>query len=277
MYSIILTIHNKENLIREVLLGILKNTISNYELIIVFDGCTDNSVKIVVETLNNWDFLTKYVPSTVKLLYADNVFETRANNLGLKSAEGTYSIIVQDDCIIKEYGWNTRMSKPCEAWNDIFAVTSRTAHNWEFNLYTTHYFDEKYDRNDCWSDIVIHTEHKDRNNTPRNIFAIRDSVNRGPLLLRSDRLKELGYLDEQCLKQDMDDHILMFKAYKDHQWKCGVYWIDFESRNEWGGTRKEDGNPHPWLFESNQHNTKIFYGYNKDMIGNHHNEDRILE
>ena len=36
-------------------------------------------------------------------------------------------IIVQDDQLIKEKGWNTRMRKPFEAFDDVFAVTARTS------------------------------------------------------------------------------------------------------------------------------------------------------
>ena len=47
MHSIILTIHNKEWLVQQVLDGIVKNTRGDYELIIVLDGCTDKSFDVV--------------------------------------------------------------------------------------------------------------------------------------------------------------------------------------------------------------------------------------
>ena len=59
--------------------------------------------------------------------YADNVFETKSNNIGLKEAIGKYVIIVQDDMIINEDGWNERLRKPFNAFDDVFAVTARTS------------------------------------------------------------------------------------------------------------------------------------------------------
>ena len=95
MHSIILTVHNKDWLIERVIEGIYKYTAEPYELIVVIDGCTDNSEKII------WDSLSG-TPVKRKFVYAPNVFETKANNLGMKIAEGDKIIIVQDDMIIKE-------------------------------------------------------------------------------------------------------------------------------------------------------------------------------
>ena len=40
-HSVVLTVHNKEKLIKKVLKSILKNTSSPFELVVVFDGCND--------------------------------------------------------------------------------------------------------------------------------------------------------------------------------------------------------------------------------------------
>jgi glycosyltransferase involved in cell wall biosynthesis len=58
MHSIILTIHNKDWMIEKVVEGICKNTTEPYELIVVIDGCTDNTESVVLETLSgtNIDF-----------------------------------------------------------------------------------------------------------------------------------------------------------------------------------------------------------------------------
>ena len=75
--SCILTIHNKEFLIGDVCSSLVKNLSDNTnQLIIVFDGCTDNSETIVKNILNDvTDIKIDYV-------YTDNVFETKANNAG---------------------------------------------------------------------------------------------------------------------------------------------------------------------------------------------------
>ena len=96
MHSIILTVHNKGWLIDKVIQGIKDNTVGEYELMVVVDGCTDNSEEVV---RNNVQDLKNYT-----VLFAPNVFETKANNIGLREAVGDKVIIVQDDMIIKEFG-----------------------------------------------------------------------------------------------------------------------------------------------------------------------------
>ena len=142
-HSIILTVHNKGWLIDKVIQNIHKNTVGSYELIIVLDGCTDNSEEVVLENVHR----------DATILYAANVFETTANNIGLRRATGEKVIIVQDDMVITEEGWNKRLQKPFDRFDDVFAVTARMSHNWIFNPDTQH-LDMKENLDTCWCDIV---------------------------------------------------------------------------------------------------------------------------
>ena len=155
-------------MIGDVIQGIKDNTVDEYELIVVVDGCSDDSETVVKDSVQD---IKNYT-----VLFADDVFETKANNMGLKQAVGDKVVIVQDDMLIREYGWNMRMEKPFIAFNDVFAVTARTAHNWVKNPNSIHY-GMKEDLDNCWCDVVLHTDHAQRENTPRDIFAVRNSVN----------------------------------------------------------------------------------------------------
>ena len=135
----------------------------------------------------------------------------------------------------------------------------------------------KDDLDNCWCDIVLHTDHAQKNNIPRDIFAVRNTVNRGPLMMNHADLNQMGYFDEAFEPQDMDDHDLMHRAYKQLNKVCGCYWIDFESEDAWGGTRVS-GEPASWLYKAHHKNSKIFYDRHKDLInGPNHNEDRVLK
>lgn len=260
MYSIILTIHNKQSLIRDVLESIKKYTIGSYELNIILDGCTDNSELITDSFIKENENLLK-----INKFYAPNVFETKANNIGLKNSLGEYCIIVQDDMIINEHGWNERLLKPIKQFSDVFAVTSRTAHNWAFNSNTKHLM-MKENLSDCWCDILNHVDHAGREHgLDRNTFAVRDCVNRGPLLIVHKDLEKINYLDEAYSPQDMDDHDLCYRAYKQLNKIVGCYWIDYISHDSWGGTRVS-GKPASWLLEAHHKNTKIFYERHKQLI-----------
>ena len=269
MHSIILTVHNKDWLLEKVLEGIYYNTRTPYELKIVLDGCTDNSERVV------WDTLLS-TPVDWKLLHAPDVYETKANNLGLKAASGDKVIIIQDDIIVNEKDWNIRMEKPFKAFDDVFAVTGNTAHNWVFNPNTIHLGMED-NLDDCWCDILHHVDHASRTHIlPRDVFAARCTANRGPLMLDHSDLQKLNYLDEKFSPQDMDDHDLNYRAYKELGKVAGAYWIDFISDNAWGGTRVS-GQPAPWLLKSHHKNTKLFYERYKDLINTRRLiDDRIL-
>ena len=117
----------------------------------------------------------------------------------------------------------------------------------------------------CWSDIVIHTDHAQNGKIPRDIFAVRATVNRGPLMIDHADLKKMNYFDEEFSPQDMDDHDLMFRAYKQLGKRVGCFWIDFVEDPSWGGTRV-NGEPANWLLKSHHKNSKLFYQRNKDVL-----------
>ena len=131
-YSLILTVHDKDFLINQVLSGIKNNTKGTYELIIVLDGCKDNSAQLV----NN--FVNENTSIKTTVIETPDVFETKANNAGLKLAQSDVVIIIQDDKVIREQGWNERIAKPIKTFNDVFSVTSRTSHNWVPNPNSQH-------------------------------------------------------------------------------------------------------------------------------------------
>ena len=262
-HSIILTVHNKEWLIGRVLDSIMENTIGDYELIVVVDGCTDDSMKVIIDKIEDFKNWT--------LCSASDVFETKANNIGLKEATGDYVIIIQDDMVIEEFGWNRRLQKPFNEFDDVFAVTANASHNWIFNQNSVHVNMEE-DLSTCWCDIFESTDVANHSNIDRNTFAIRGTVNRGPLMIDLKDLKELDYLDEEYAPQDMDDHDLMFRMRKKLGKVCGCYWIGYRSDSSWGGTRVS-GQPAPWLFKTQHKNSKIFYKRNKEFLDDY----RIVE
>jgi hypothetical protein len=163
------------------------------------------------------------------------------------------------------------LRKPFNAFDDVFAVTARTAHNYVFNP-DSPYIGMKEDIDTDWCNIVEPCDEANQSNMPRDVFAVRGTVNRGPLMINLEDLKELNYFDEAFSPQDMDDHDLMFRMRKKLGKVCGCYWIDFVSDPSWGGTRKT-GQTAPWLYKAQHKNCKIFYERNADVL----EEYRIIE
>lgn len=276
MHSLILTVHNKEFILSQILESIKKYTTNNYELIVVLDGCTDSSEDI----LDN--FINQNKNLKVKKIYTPDVFETKANNSGLKEATGDKVIIIQDDMIINEDAWNLRLQKPFDEFNDVFAVTASSAFNYRFNSSSQHiHLSSEIDREigDCWSDIFIYESHINRSQgLGRNIFAVRNNVCRGPLMIDHSDLVKLNYFDEIFEPQDQDDADLCYRSFKKLGKVVGAYWIDYISEISWGGTRPDGNNPAPWLLRAHHKNTRIVFERHRDIILNeNHDQNRVLK
>jgi glycosyltransferase involved in cell wall biosynthesis len=224
MISVIISIYNKEAVLERVIQALF-NTSSELvtEYIFVLDGCTDNSEIIVKKMVEQIPYHKTY-----KILYANNVYETRANNIGLKQATQPYSCIIQDDMEILEKNWDKRMLAPFQAFDDIFAVTARTA----VQLREDRQFINGVEG------PVGHNCFQKNNNVSRDIFYVNQLINRGPLLLDSEKLKVLNYFDETLPGlMGSDDVDMCIKAITKYGWKCGCYWIQYNSPLDWGSTR----------------------------------------
>ena len=88
--SIIIPVYNAEMFIEQAIQSVLAQTLSDYELIIVNDGSTDNSGNIIRKYM---------VDPRVKYYFQDNFGESYARNVGLKKAIGEYIAFLDADDI----------------------------------------------------------------------------------------------------------------------------------------------------------------------------------
>jgi len=268
--SVVMPIFNKEFLIERVLRSILENK-SQFvkELIFVFDGCTDRTEELSMKILDDVKDVNVIVEHT------PNVFETKADNVALKLSTCDYSMIVQDDMVIEEKDFDARMVKPF-IFEDTFSVTSRLAHN-----------DYYLNGNMGWGDYAGFDPYKKNfGSSPRNLFSIRDICNRGPLLVDNEKMRALNYFDEAFSPQQYDDHDICFRAWEQHGWVSGSFWIKWCSKEEWGGSRQEvytDTTEHNrdkyyWLEACGQKNKSLIIERHYDLLfpDKKHNEERIL-
>ena len=94
--SLIVPVYNTEMFLKKCLESIISQTLKEIEIIIVNDGSTDNSQKIID------DFSKK--DSRIKAFYKENEGLSSARNLGLEKAKGKYIwFIDSDDYIMKPY------------------------------------------------------------------------------------------------------------------------------------------------------------------------------
>ena len=256
--SVILTVHNKGYLVRQVLSGICENAVAPLEVVIVLDGCEDDSEEVVSSFVvpGRHEFVVLVTP---------DVFETKANNAGLKRATGDYAIIVQDDMVIHEPAWDARILLPFQAWPDVFAVTCRAAHNWRRNPVAVDTM-ESPRRDDRWCDLLEACDVAEGQNLPRDVFAVRDTVNRGPLAINRADLESLGYLSEAFAPLDSDDHDLMYRMHAKLGKVCGAINLDWSSRPQWGGTRDAAVATRPFMFAAQNKNSRLLYARHAEAM-----------
>lgn len=101
LVSIIVLNYNTLEVLKPCITSICANTVHPYELIIVDNGSMDgsvewakecNSIHVVIE--NNWNFGW-----------------AKANNIGMKNAKGTYFLLLNNDTVVLNRGWLSKMLK----------------------------------------------------------------------------------------------------------------------------------------------------------------------
>lgn len=88
-FSIIIPVYNVEKYLKRTLDSIKKQTFSNYEVIIVNDGCTDDSMAIA----------KKY---PYKIVNTKHNGVSAARNIGVKKAKGEYLVFIDSDDFIEK-------------------------------------------------------------------------------------------------------------------------------------------------------------------------------
>ena len=92
--SIIVPIYNVERYLNRAIDSILKQTFTDYEIILINDGSTDNSFSIAQE------YVEKY-PERIRLITQKNAGLSAARNRGIDEALGEYVCFIDSDDFIK--------------------------------------------------------------------------------------------------------------------------------------------------------------------------------
>mgnify|MGYP000022671965 CR=1 FL=1 len=92
-FSIVMPVYNVEKYLRNSVLSVLNQTVSDYELILVDDGSLDDCPRICDE------FAVQY--SQVKVVHQENMGLSGARNAGFTIAKGKYVYFLDSDDIIQ--------------------------------------------------------------------------------------------------------------------------------------------------------------------------------
>lgn len=184
MISVIIPLYNKEKAIVATLQSVLDQTYTDYELVVVDDGSTDNSLHVVRS------FAKASTPScTIRIIHKENGGVSSARNRGIKEAIGEYIALLDGDDLweptfLEEQVKLIRDFSKAGMWgvNTAF-IKNGKCRKWEQGMgegyrgYVENYFGTKHNDLFCSSSVVI----------------------------RKDVFEEVGYFDERISSsEDLD-------------------------------------------------------------------------
>lgn len=174
MISIVIPLYNKEKYIKKTLDSVLKQTYSDYEIIIVDDGSTDGGVDVV----------RTYTNSSIKLIQQANKGVSAARNTGIINAKYDYIAFIDAD----DYWAPTFLEKMIEIIN----------YYPEISIYSSKYAYIKNNKVEEKTDFFS-------SNEKYILFDLigeccskaRFPINASSVIIKKDSIVNAGYFDER--------------------------------------------------------------------------------
>jgi glycosyltransferase involved in cell wall biosynthesis len=263
--TLILTIHNKEKTIKKILHGIVSSIDKSFtnSIILINDGSTDNTDEIIKSYLFPKELM-------VKIYRTNDIWETKANNFGLRKVKTQIVTIVQDDMLLLEKSWDCKLYKKLKSKN-IFSITGRACHDFKIEkglIHPSNLFGREYPLGNknffgkaigkILSKIDLTFIYKLY--TP---YHERLIANRGPVMYKMKELKELNYFDEKFAPLDLDDVDLCCRAFKKYNRLSACLPIYFKEIN---GSKQNNENSYNVWQKSYIKNSKIIISRHKDLV-----------
>lgn len=93
LVSIVIPLYNKENQIKRTIDSVINQEFGDFEVVVVNDGSTDNSLQIV----------EKYEDERIRIISQRNTGVSAARNRGINEAKGSYVLLLDaDDCLLSD-------------------------------------------------------------------------------------------------------------------------------------------------------------------------------
>ncbi|MCX6227024.1 MAG: class I SAM-dependent methyltransferase [Bacteroidia bacterium] len=246
-FNYIITIHNKEDLIEQVIMSVLMCCRDNSYIYPVIDGCTDKTEIIIDRIISTFSG----VPIT-KILLAD-VHELLSINAGLKAAnqnEEGFNIILQDDVILADFMMEKKVIALYQwAGSRLGYVSFRLGANLIKDVLTSDqavpycdYVENAYGHGISQAEVLL-----------PGFFAFRTVPIKSPVCIPTHLVRTVGMFEEKLAPyghDDLDYAIRLLKA----GYRNAVFGLRFYSDIKWGGTRTT---PHPQLGDIIQRNMNL--------------------
>lgn len=227
----IVPVFNKEFLIADVYLGIVNSVTpgSDYKIIFIIDGCTDNSENII-RSYNN---------DNVIILHADDVHEILSLNMGLNYIKdnldpqsGDLVFTVQDDVVLQQPSIDKAFEGLFKEYPDLGYVSMRlgaTIHGNAEGIFESDLVESEFGH---WKQLGMNHYSM----VPYSAIVIKDIAVRSPTCMLWDRYAEAGFYDENLAPCGYDCHDMSIRMNK-LGYRNAVFGLRYRSDVEWGGMR----------------------------------------
>jgi glycosyltransferase involved in cell wall biosynthesis len=253
-FNYIITIHNKQDLIAQVLEGLLACKRENSFIYPVLDGCTDNTEKVIDEIIE------KNPQASIIKVYTPDVHELLSINAGLKAADQSQigcNIILQDDVIIKEKDFESLVYKVYEhfGYENIGYLSFR--HGVNMYMKDRPEFSEIFrQRSEILEERDIIESAYGTGMSPLPLkphMLVERMVSVGsPQCLSCHVVNTIGMMDEKMAPVSYSCHDISLRCLEAGK-KNLIFAVNFESEVEWGGTRTNPNPKHAQIMVRNQH------------------------
>jgi len=231
-FNYIVPIFNKEDVLPETLEGIERCAGPDSRIVLVVDGCTDRSESIVDEFIKNSSH------EAMKIIMP-NVHMLLSVNAGLKTVTTGYSIVMQDDIILKDIDMEKKLIEQYKKMDGKLGVLS---FRFGSNIGLTSLIDRLKSKTikGMIEEIDIIKGPDDYSNFPTgdyNKFYPRMSAINGPNCIPFSLLSKIGVLDDNLAPYGFDDPEYCLRALKSG-FMNGLFPLQYQSDEDWGGTRR---------------------------------------
>lgn len=228
---------NQANLITSILLDFINNVTFPTKLILIFDACTDKSEPVVRNFLNNPEILSSDITEIILFRTEADFFEASCDNFALSLSDTPYFLTIQADNFLNDKTFLPRAIEAIETFSDLAALSTRGVVSFDHPRRKPH----KNSRirqiinvpsrvaprffNSCFLGPFFQglSFYGDVSSPPltRLKFSKRASrtaymggaVVRGPILFRTDHLKEVGGFNDVAYFLGWDDYDVSYRLF----------------------------------------------------------------
>lgn len=236
-YNYIITVHNKEDMIQQVLMHVLMCCRENSHIYPVLDGCTDKTEMLVDEMINS------ITGTPITKVLTPDVHELLSINAGLRAADQSgdgFNIILQDDVLLADFMLEKKITALYEwAGSKLGYISLRLGVNFKRDAATS---TEAVPLTDYIENVYGHGL-AGATPLPPGYLAYRTVPVKSPVCIPFKLIRDVGMLDERLAPYGHDDPEYAIRVIN-AGYQNAAFSLRFHSDIKWGGTRIK---PHPQL------------------------------